>query len=181
VKRVATAIPDVLLLEPAVHGDSRGYFFESWNARTFHALGLDVDFVQDNQSRSARGVLRGLHYQVVRPQGKLTRVVSGRAFAVAVDLRASSATFGKWVGNELSATNKRLCWIPPGFAHGFLSLADDTDYLYKCTDFRAPEHERVLRWDDPALGISWPLDGLTVQLAPRDAGAATLDSCETYP
>jgi len=180
VKVVDTDLPEVKLIEPAVHGDDRGFFLEAWNARTFAEAGIDAEFVQDNHSRSARGVLRGLHYQLIRPQGKLVRVVSGRAFDVAVDLRRSSPRFGRWVGFELSAANKRMLWVPPGFAHGFLALEDGTDFLYKCTDFYAPEHDRSILWSDPAIGIDWPLDGREPALAPKDAAAPPLAQAEGY-
>lgn len=179
-KVVDTDLPEVKLIEPAVHGDDRGFFLEAWNARTFAEAGIDAEFVQDNHSRSARGVLRGLHYQLIRPQGKLVRVVSGRAFDVAVDLRRSSPRFGRWVGFELSAANKRMLWVPPGFAHGFLALEDGTDFLYKCTDFYAPEHDRSILWSDPAIGIDWPLDGREPALAPKDAAAPPLAQAEGY-
>jgi dTDP-4-dehydrorhamnose 3,5-epimerase len=158
-KVTATAIPDVKLIEPDVYGDARGFFMESWNRRVFRDLGLDLDFVQDNHSRSSRGILRGLHYQVKHPQGKLVRVTSGRVFDVAVDLRASSPTFGRWVGEELSADNHRMLWVPPGFAHGFYVLSDSADFLYKATAYYMPEHERAIRWDDEDLAIHWPLPG----------------------
>jgi len=179
-KATPTALPEVLLLEPRVHGDERGFFMESWNARTFReATGLDAAFVQDNHSRSARNVLRGVHYQVVRPQGKLIRVVSGSVFDVAVDLRRSSPRFGKWVGVELSAQNHRQMWIPPGFGHGFLVTSDAADFLYKTTEYWIGEFDRTLRWNDPALGIDWPLTGEPV-LAARDAAAPLLDAAETF-
>jgi len=179
-KATPTALPEVLVLEPRVHGDERGFFMESWNARTFReATGLDVAFVQDNHSRSARNVLRGVHYQVVRPQGKLIRVVSGSVFDVAVDLRRSSPRFGKWVGVELSAQNHRQMWIPPGFGHGFLVTSDAADFLYKTTEYWIGEFDRTLRWNDPALGIDWPLTGEPV-LAARDAAAPLLDAAETF-
>jgi len=153
-----TAISDVLLLEPKVFGDSRGFFYESYNQRAFEAaIGGPAHFVQDNHSRSGRGVLRGLHYQVEQPQGKLVRVVAGAVFDVAADIRPGSPTFGRWVGVELSADNKRQLWIPPGLAHGFLVLSDTADFLYKTTDFYAPEHERCIIWNDPVLDIRWPL------------------------
>ena len=156
---VRSEIPDVLVLEPRVFVDERGFFLESWNAREFNrAVGSDVQFVQDNHSRSAFGVLRGLHYQIRQPQGKLVRVVRGRVFDVAVDLRRSSATFGRWVGVELSGDNHRQVWLPPGFAHGYLVLSESVDFLYKTTEFYAPEHERCLIWNDPEVGIDWPLD-----------------------
>ena len=157
---VQTAIPEVLILEPQVFGDERGFFFESFNQQKFAALtGVKADFVQDNHSRSAVNVLRGLHYQIQQPQGKLVRVVAGEVFDVAVDLRRQSATFGKWVGVMLSAENKRQLWVPPGFAHGFLVLKEGTEFLYKTTDYYAPQHERCIRWNDPEIGIEWPLSG----------------------
>jgi dTDP-4-dehydrorhamnose 3,5-epimerase len=163
-----TAIPDVLLLEPKVFSDDRGYFFESYNARDFRkATGLEVEFVQDNHSMSEKGVLRGLHYQIQHPQGKLMRVVHGSVFDVAVDLRKSSPTFGRWVGERLSANNRRQMWIPPGFAHGYLALSDTAEVLYKTTDYWYPEHERTLLWKDPMLGIEWPIDG-EPRLAAKD-------------
>jgi len=173
-----TAIPDVLILEPKIFGDARGFFFESYNQRDFeHLTGLRATtFVQDNHSRSAQGVLRGLHYQLPpRAQGKLVRVVHGAVFDVAVDIRRGSATFGRWVGAELSATNQRLLWIPPGFAHGFLTLSDHADFLYKTTDYYSPAHERSIRWDDPTLAIAWPDLGAPPQLAPKDATAPYWD------
>jgi len=162
-KVVPTELPDVLLLEPKIHGDDRGHFFESYNRRVLaKSAGIDVEFVQENQSRSSRNVLRGLHYQIRQPQGKLVRVLQGSIFDVAVDMRASSPTFGRWVGLHLSAENQRIAWIPPGFAHGFLVLSDSADFLYKVTDYWAPEYERSLRWNDPDLAIAWPsTDALT--------------------
>jgi dTDP-4-dehydrorhamnose 3,5-epimerase len=180
VKVTATALPEVKLIEPRVFGDDRGFFFESWNARAFVAEGLDLAFVQDNHSRSARGVLRGLHYQLERPQGKLVRVVSGAVFDVAVDMRRSSPRFGRWVGAELSAQNKHMLWVPPGFAHGFVALRDGTEFLYKCTDFYAPEDERSLLWSDPAIGIEWPLDGLTPTLSSKDQAGTPLAQADSY-
>ncbi|MEA3041359.1 MAG: dTDP-4-dehydrorhamnose 3,5-epimerase [Sphingomonadales bacterium] len=177
---VDTALPGVKLIEPRVFGDDRGFFLESWNAQIFAEAGIDANFVQDNHSRSARGVLRGLHYQMVRPQGKLVRVAAGRAFDVAVDIRRSSPHFGRWVGYELSAENKRMLWVPGGHAHGFLALEDGTDFLYKCTDYYAPEHDRSIRWNDPAIGIEWPLDALEPLLSGKDAGAPLLAAAETY-
>lgn len=157
-KVITTAIPDVLIIEPKVFGDSRGFFFESFNQRDFdQATGLSVNFVQDNHSRSARGVLRGLHYQLQQPQGKLVRVVRGAVFDVTVDIRRSSSTFGQWVGVELTEDNHRQLWIPPGFAHGFYVLSDSADFLYKTTDYYAPEFERSIVWNDPAIAISWPI------------------------
>lgn len=153
-----TALEGVLILEPAVFGDARGFFMESYNRRRFAAAtGLDVDFVQDNHSRSTRGVLRGLHYQLRQPQGKLVRVTQGAVFDVAVDIRPGSPSFGRWVGVELTADNHRQLWVPPGLAHGFVVLSDSADFLYKTTDYYAPEHERCIAWDDPAIGIDWPL------------------------
>jgi dTDP-4-dehydrorhamnose 3,5-epimerase len=173
-------LPDVLLIEPRVFGDDRGFFMESWNARSFRqATGLDIDFVQDNHSFSTRNVLRGIHYQVVRPQGKLVRVATGSVFDVAVDLRRSSPTFGRWVGFELSAGNKRQMWIPPGFGHGFVVLSESADFLYKTTDYWIGEHDRSLRWNDPAIGIDWPLQGEPI-LAAKDAAAPLLDAAETF-
>jgi len=180
-KATPTALPGVLLLEPRVFGDDRGFFMESWNARTFgEATGLDVAFVQDNHSYSTRNVLRGIHYQVVRPQGKLVRVVTGSVFDVAVDLRRSSPTFGRWVGYELSAHNKLQMWIPPGFGHGFLALSEAADFLYKTTDYWIGQHDRALRWNDPAIGIEWPLQGEPI-LAAKDAAAPLLQAAETFP
>lgn len=178
---IETAIPDVKLIEPTVTGDSRGFFMESWNAAAFAAAGLDHAFVQDNHSRSGRGVLRGLHYQGRRPQGKLVRVTAGAVFDVAVDLRRASPTFGRWVGHELSARNRIMMWIPEGFAHGFLALEDATDLLYKCTDFYAPQDEGAIRWDDAAIGIDWPLGDLVPQLSDRDRGAPSLADAGLFP
>ena len=174
---VPTAIPDLLVIEPRVFGDERGFFLESWNAAAFREAGLDLAFVQDNHSRSAKGVLRGLHYQKLDPQGKLVRVVAGSAFDVAVDLRRGSPTFGQWAGVTLTALNKTMFWVPPGFAHGFLSLEDDTDVLYKCTAPYAAADEHAVWWDDPAIGIDWPLGGIVPQLSARDrAGVAFADA-----
>jgi dTDP-4-dehydrorhamnose 3,5-epimerase len=177
---VPTAIPDVKLIEPKVFGDERGFFFESWNARTLAQAGIDATFVQDNHSRSRRGVLRGLHYQIEHPQGKLVRVIAGAVFDVAVDLRRSEPTFGRAVGMELSETNKRMLWIPPGFAHGFLVVSESADFLYKTTDYWYPEHERTLKWDDAALAIAWPLDGAPT-LAAKDAAGVPLADADAYP
>ena len=174
---ITTPIPDVLVLEPRVFGDERGFFFESWNQREFARLGLPAHFVQDNHSKSARGILRGLHYQTQQVQGKLVRVVAGEVFDVAVDMRRGSPTLGRWAGALLSAANRRMMWIPPGFAHGFYVTADSAEFVYKCTDFYAPEHEVALRWDDPAIGIPWPLvDGQPPLLSAKDA--AGLDFAE---
>lgn len=177
---IETTLPGVLIIEPRVFGDARGFFLESWNAEVFRAAGLDLRFVQDNHSRSARGVLRGLHYQQPEPQGKLVRVTAGRAFDVAVDIRRSSPTFGQWAGVELSAANKRMFWVPPGFAHGFLSLEDGTDFLYKCTAFYRPAYDHSIRWDDPAIGIDWPLDGIEPQLSAKDLAAKSLADAEVF-
>jgi dTDP-4-dehydrorhamnose 3,5-epimerase len=180
VKVVHSEIPEVLILEPKVFGDERGFFLESYNKRTFReATGLNVEFVQDNHSRSKRNVLRGLHYQVQQPQGKLVRVVAGEVFDVAVDLRRSSPTFGRSVAFNLDAGSKRMAWIPPGFAHGFLVTSDVAEVQYKTTDYYAPEHERVVRWDDRQLAIAWPLTGQPV-LADKDRQAAPLAKAETY-
>lgn len=169
-KAIQTDIPDVFVIEPKVFGDARGFFFESFNQRVFaDVTGVDTAFVQDNHSRSARGVLRGLHYQVVQPQGKLVRVAQGAVFDVAVDLRREASTFGQWVGVELSEQNRRQLWIPPGFAHGFVVLSDVADFLYKTTDYYAPQHERCIVWNDPTLAIAWPLKGLAPQLSEKDA------------
>lgn len=176
-----TAIPDVLVLEPKVFGDARGFFFESYNRKAFHeATGLDVDFVQDNHSRSAQGVLRGLHYQIQHPQGKLVRVVAGAVFDVVVDIRRSSPTFGQWVGIELSAENKKMLWVPPGFAHGFLVLSDGTEFLYKTTDYYAPASERAIAWNDPQIGIAWPLPFAPL-LSAKDQAAVPLHDAEVFP
>ena len=176
---IATRLPDVLLLEPKVFGDPRGFFMESWNRQTFADLGLDLDFVQDNHSRSARGVLRGLHYQLNQPQGKLVRVTSGAVFDVAVDLRRSSPHFGQWTGHELSADNQRMLWVPPGFAHGFLVLSDSADFLYKTTAYYAPQWDRGIRWDDPEIGVQWPLE-LAPTLSGKDQVLPLLRDAETY-
>ncbi len=180
-KVIPTAIAGPLILEPKVFGDARGFFMESYNARVFReATGLDVDFVQDNHSRSGRGVLRGLHYQIQQSQGKLVRVVRGSVFDVVVDLRCASPTFGKWVGAELSEENNRQFWIPPGFAHGFLVTSDSADFLYKTTDYYAPEHERSLAWNDPDVGVAWPLDAAPL-LSAKDLAGKPLGECETFP
>ena len=175
---IPTALPDVAIVEPRVFRDARGWFFESWNRRTLAGAGLDVDFVQDNHSRSIRGVLRGLHYQVEHAQGKLVRVVVGEVFDVAVDLRERSPTFGRHVALRLSADDPRMLWVPPGFAHGFVVLSEVAEFLYKTTDYWYPEHERTLLWNDPALGIDWPVaDPL---LAPKDAAGAPLADAARY-
>jgi dTDP-4-dehydrorhamnose 3,5-epimerase len=178
---IRTRIPDVLILEPRVHGDARGFFLESWNAHTFHGVtGLDVQFVQDNHSRSARGVLRGLHYQIRHPQGKLVRVSHGAVFDVVVDLRRSSPTFGQWVGAELSGENFRQMWVPAGLAHGFLVLSESADFLYKTTDYYAPAHERCIRWDDPKLAIDWQLQE-EPRLSAKDQQGLSFDEAEVFP
>ena len=171
---IETALPGVLIIEPRVFGDARGFFMETWNAAGFAAAGLDLTFVQDNHSRSQKGVLRGLHFQNPGPQGKLVRVTKGAVFDVAVDLRASSPTFGQWTGVELSSENKRMFWVPEGFAHGFLTLEDDTDFLYKCTAPYAPQSEYTLAWDDPAVGITWPELGTDPLISEKDARGLAL-------
>lgn len=173
-------IPGPLILEPRVFGDDRGFFMESWNAQAFAKAGLDLTFVQDNHSRSQKGVLRGMHFQNPGPQGKLVRVVRGAVFDAVVDLRRSSFTFGKWTGVVLSAENKRMFWVPEGFAHGFLTLEDDTDFLYKCTAPYAPQHEASLAWDDPAVGIDWPLDGIEPKLSAKDAVGVPLADVKAF-
>jgi dTDP-4-dehydrorhamnose 3,5-epimerase len=174
---VQTAIPDVLILEPKVFGDDRGFFFESFNQRTFqHLTSVNAQFVQDNHSKSAANVLRGLHYQIEQAQGKLVRVTAGEVFDVAVDIRRQSATFGKWVGVLLSAENKRQLWIPPGFAHGFVVLKDNTEFLYKTTDYYAPQYERCIRWDDPAIGIEWPMTQAPILSGKDQLGEALLEA-----
>lgn len=179
---IATPLDGVLILEPKVFGDSRGFFFESFNARQFdEATGCHTGFVQDNHSRSSRGVLRGLHYQIRQPQGKLVRVVAGEVFDVAVDLRRSSPTFGQWYGHRLSAENKLQLWIPAGFGHGFLVLSDTADFLYKTTDFWAPEHERCIAWNDADLAIDWPLEGIEPCVSAKDALGTTFANAEVFP
>lgn len=177
---IPTDIPDVLIIEPKVYGDERGFFYESYNRRIMTEAGIPDDFVQDNHSRSARGVLRGLHYQIQHTQGKLVRVIAGSVYDVAVDLRKSSPYFGKWVGMDLSADNKRMAWIPPGFAHGFVVTSDTAEFLYKTTDYWAPQFERSLLWNDPALGVAWPLVGEPV-IAAKDAAGLPLAQCEVFP
>ena len=179
-KATPTALPEVLLIEPRVFGDARGFFFESYNRRALTAVGVGEEFVQDNHSRSARGVLRGLHYQVQHAQGKLVRVTEGEVFDVVVDLRRSSPTFARSVGVNLSAENRRMLWIPPGFAHGFLVLSDVAEFLYKTTDYWYPEFERTLLWNDPALDIDWPLTGAPM-LAAKDSAGTPLAQAEAYP
>lgn len=180
-KVIPTAIPDVLLIEPKVFGDARGFFFESYNREVFkEATGLNIDFVQDNHSRSTKGVLRGLHYQLPpKSQGKLVRVVQGEVFDVAVDIRKGSITFGRWVGEHLSAENKRQLWIPPGFAHGFLTMSDTAEFLYKTTDYYAPQLDRCIRWDEPAIGIEWPHQEKPM-VSTKDAAGCELENAELF-
>lgn len=177
---IETALSGVLIIEPRVFGDARGFFMETWNAEAFAGAGLNLNFVQDNHSRSQKGVLRGLHFQNPDPQGKLVRVACGAVFDVAVDLRGSSPTFGQWVGVELSADNKRMLWVPEGFAHGFLTLEDDTDFLYKCTAPYAPQSEHTLAWDDPAVGIDWPLIGLDPLISEKDARGRSVADVKVF-
>ena len=177
-----TEIPDVVLIRPKVFGDARGFFFESWEEKKFAAAGLGMKFVQDNHSRSARHILRGLHYQIQQAQGKLVRVVTGTVFDVAVDIRRSSPTFGRWVGVTLSDENHHMLWIPPGFAHGFMVLSESADFIYRCTDFWVPAHERAIQWNDPDLNIAWPLpEGVEPVLSAKDAQAKRFRDAEYYP
>jgi dTDP-4-dehydrorhamnose 3,5-epimerase len=177
---IKTSIPEVIVFEPKVFGDDRGFFYESFNAKVFEqATGLNVNFVQDNHSKSAKNVLRGLHYQIEQAQGKLVRVTQGEVFDVAVDMRASSATFGQWVGELLSAENKRQLWVPPGFAHGFLVLSDTAEFLYKTTDFYAPQYECCVKWDDPSIGVEWPLQGMPL-LSAKDAVGLSLQDAKKF-
>ena len=177
----ATEIPDVILIKPDVYEDNRGFFMESWNAKKFAEIGITGNFVQDNHSKSTQGILRGLHYQTRQPQGKLIRVVQGEIYDVAVDLRKSSPTFGKWAGEWLSAENKKMLWIPPGFAHGFYVTSKTAEIIYKCTDFYAPQHERTLLWDDPDLSIKWPLIKDTAPvLSEKDTNGNTFRDSEYY-
>ncbi len=177
---IRTDIPEVCLIEPKVFGDERGYFYESWNRRTLADLGIDADFVQDNHSRSARNVLRGLHYQIEHAQGKLVRAIAGEIFDVAVDLRRNSPSFGKWVSFTLSSENRRMAWIPPGFAHGFCVVSETAEFLYKTTDYWSPPHERTILWNDPELSIPWPLSAPPL-LAAKDAAGTRLADAESYP
>jgi dTDP-4-dehydrorhamnose 3,5-epimerase len=177
----ATQIPDVIVIDAIVHEDARGFFMETWQERKFRDAGIDAKFVQDSHSRSSFGTLRGLHYQVSQAQGKLVRVIHGEVFDVAVDIRKSSPTFGRWVGEVLSAGNRRLMWIPPGFAHGFLVMSEIADFEYRMTDYYAPEHERSIRWDDPDLAISWPLaEGQEPLLSKRDEAGVFLNDADVY-
>ncbi len=179
---VPTAVRDVVIIEPRVHGDERGFFMETWRESLFQDAGIKTRFVQDNHSRSVKYTLRGLHYQIRQPQGKLVRVIAGEVFDVAVDLRRGSSSFGQWVGEILSADSHRQLWVPPGFAHGFLVLSEVAEIIYKCSDYYAPEHERTLRWDDPRVGIDWPLPaGAEPLLSPKDAAGKGLDAAEVYP
>ncbi len=185
-KFIPSKIPEVILIEAAVYGDHRGFFMETWQRKTFAENGIDYDFVQDNHSKSSQGILRGLHYQIEQPQGKLVRVVEGCVFDVAVDMRESSATFGQWVGYELSAENKKLLWVPPGFAHGFYVMSESAEFVYKCTDYYAPEHERSVLWNDTKLGIDWPLiknkddNNTAPTLSEKDAEAPTFTDAEKF-
>jgi len=180
-KFVETSLPGPVKIIPAVHEDARGFFMETWQAKQFSDAGIDAEFLQDNFSRSSKGTLRGLHYQIKQPQGKLVRVVSGEVFDVAVDLRKSSPTFGQWIAEILSAENKHQLWVPPGFGHGFLVLSDTAEFEYKCTDYYAPEFERSIRWDDPDIGIEWPLaTGEQPELSAKDRAAPRLKNAETY-
>ena len=179
-KVINSAIPDVKIIEPKVFGDERGFFYESYNARDFEkAAGFKCGFVQDNHSLSSKGVLRGLHYQIKQPQGKLVRVISGEVFDVAVDIRRSSSTFGQWVGDIISAENKKQMWVPQGFAHGFLVLSDRAEFLYKTTDYYAPEHERCIRWDDETIGIKWPLTG-SPTVSGKDSKGLSISAAEKF-
>jgi dTDP-4-dehydrorhamnose 3,5-epimerase len=181
-KCAATEIPGVVLVEPQVFGDERGYFLETWSRRKFRAAGIGADFVQDNHSHSRQWTLRGLHYQIEHPQGKLVRVASGAVYDVVVDLRRSSPTFGRWAGIELSADNHRMLWVPPGCAHGFMVVSAAADFVYKCTDDYYPEHERSIIWSDPVLAIDWPIPGsVTPVLSARDARAGQLRDADCYP
>lgn len=180
-QKIETPLPGCFLLEPLVHGDDRGFFIESWNRRTYRELGIDFDYVQDNHSRSTQGVLRGIHYQIGNPQGKLVRVTSGSVFDVAVDLRRGSPTFSKWFGVELSESNKRIFWVPPGFGHGFYVTSETADFQYKCTEYFTPENDRGIRWNDPSIGIEWPLvDGVEPSLSGKDSAAPLLEDAEVF-
>ena len=178
---IQTALPGVLVIEPVVRSDARGFFVEVWHEERYRSAGIDLSFVQDNHSRSVRGTLRGMHYQIQHPQGKLVRVAAGEVFDVAVDLRRSSPTFGRWVGTLLSGENHRQIWIPPGFAHGFYVMSDSAELLYKCTDLYAPQHDRTLKWDDPEVAIEWPVAGTAPLLSPKDEAGVPLRDAEVYP
>jgi len=180
-KVIATTIEDVKIIEPNVFGDERGFFMETWHKQRFADLGINAEFVQDNHSKSTQGILRGLHYQLQHTQGKLVRVIAGEVFDVAVDIRAQSPTFGQWVGDKLSAENKKMLWVPPGFAHGFYVTSESAEFVYKCTGYYAPEHERAIAWDDPELSIDWPLvKGQPPQLSAKDAKAIRLKDAEVF-
>lgn len=177
----ATRIPDVIVIDPLVHEDARGFLMETWQADRFRQAGIEAEFVQDVHSRSARGTVRGLHYQIKQPQGKLIRVIRGEAFDVAVDIRKSSPTFGQWVGETLSEGNRKLIWVPPGFAHGFMVLSEFADFEYRMTDYHAPEHARSIRWDDPDIGIEWPSLGNEAPLmSDADSAGTSLQDAEVY-
>jgi dTDP-4-dehydrorhamnose 3,5-epimerase len=179
---VPTALPEVILIKPRVFGDARGFFYETWQAQRFSAAGIAAQFVQDNHSHSTLHTLRGLHFQIQQPQGKLVRVTHGEVFDVAVDIRRHSPRFGQWVGALLSETNHHMLWVPAGFAHGYLALSAEVDFLYKCTDYYAPQHERAIRWDDPEIGVQWPLPaGVPPVLSAKDAVAPLFREAETYP
>lgn len=177
---IKTEIPDAMIIEPRVFGDERGFFMETWQRKTFAENGIDLDFVQDNHSLSGKGILRGLHYQLRQPQGKLVRVIAGEVFDVAVDIRKGSPFFGKWVGATLSSENKRMFWVPPGFAHGFYVLSEQAEFVYKCTDFYAPEYERCIIWNDPELDIEWPLHGEPI-LSNKDKNGLRLADADVFP
>jgi dTDP-4-dehydrorhamnose 3,5-epimerase len=176
-----TSLPEVILIKPRVFGDPRGFFFETWQQQRFAAAGIDANFVQDNHSHSTLHTLRGLHFQIQQAQGKLVRVSRGEVFDIAVDIRRASPRFGRWVGVRLSDVNHHMLWVPPGFAHGYLALSEEVDFLYKCTDFYAPQHERAIRWDDPTVDVDWPLPaGATPILSSKDAAAPLLIDAESY-
>jgi dTDP-4-dehydrorhamnose 3,5-epimerase len=177
---IKTPLNDAVIVEPKVFGDERGFFLETWNKQTFSDLGLTMDFVQDNHSKSSKGILRGLHYQLAKTQGKLVRVISGEVFDVAVDLRQGSSSFGQWHGVLLSEQNKKMFWVPPGFAHGFYVTSDSAEFLYKCTDYYDPASEVCLRWDDPELGIDWPLEGGEPQLSAKDLGGVSFEEASKF-
>jgi dTDP-4-dehydrorhamnose 3,5-epimerase len=179
-KCIQTVIPEVMIIEPRIFGDKRGFFMETWQRRTFANFGIDYDFVQDNHSRSSKGILRGLHYQIKHPQGKLVRVIRGEVFDVAVDIRRHSPTFGKWEGVFLSEENRRMLWIPPGFAHGFYVTSDAAEFVYNCTDFYAPEYERSIIWNDPDIGITWPLEGNEPVLSDKDRDGKPFAEAEVF-
>lgn len=179
-KCIPTGIPDVMILEPRIFGDKRGFFMETWHRKAFADLGIDFDFVQDNHSQSSKGILRGLHYQIKHPQGKLVRVIRGEVFDVAVDIRRHSPTFGKWEGVLISEENRRMLWVPPGFAHGFYVTSDAAEFVYKCTDFYDPEYERSIIWNDPGIGIAWPLEGNEPLLSDKDRDGKPFAEAEVF-